>query len=230
MQPNRRIVWQVGGLLGVFIGAIVVANLAQPGLASSHLISRQVSWRDIFNFLRRPRQDKGGKGALCLLVPSDEKEPAVMWHDRPLFIWQGLEQTIGVRRAGSETVFWRRSLTQPGSTVNQIQFVGIALQPGQTYELLLFSSPMANQPVRWQPFVVMPSPNRATVTTDLQALTTKLRNEGANDEAIAQQRAQYFVDRQLEADAIQEVYSVSNPSAALRQLATDIPKRLCSSP
>ena len=227
MQHNRR--WQVGRvLLGVFIYAIVSTEGSQPGLTSPNLVSQQGGWRDILSFLRRPRQPKGGKGNLCLLVPSSATVPDVMWHDHPLFIWKGLEQTIGVRRSGSETVFWRRSLTQPGAVVNQIQYVGLPLQPGQTYELLLYSSPTASQPVRQQPFVIVPKLDRATITAELQALMTKLKNEGASDETISQRRAQYFIDRQLQADAIQEVYAVSHPSIRLRQLATDIPKNLCN--
>ena len=230
---NQFWVWGVRNwklALAVLLGYGVIAGLPTVVLSSEPIVvSQQFSWGNILDQIRRDKPPHGSRGGLCLLVPS-QVEPGVMWNDRPLFVWRGLEQTVGLQRVGSETVFWRRSLTQPGAVVNQVQFVGLALQPGQTYELLLFSEPTASQPVRRQPFRVMPRADRALITTELQALTTKLKREGASDEAIAQQRTQYFVDRRLEADAIQEVYGVKNPSISLRQLATDIPETLCASP
>lgn len=229
MEHKRWLRWQVGGLLGAVCLTIANGALPQSGLASPNLVSQQFSWSDLWRSLRRPRRDQGGKGDLCLLVPTEARKPDLMWHDRPLFVWRGLEQTIGLRRAGSETVFWRRSLFRPGTVVNQMQYVGLPLQPGQTYELLLFSSPTANQPVRLQPFTMMPAGDRAPVTAALQALTAKLVKENASAETIAQQRARYFSDRQLQADVLQEVYGVKQPSDALRQLETDISKEFCRS-
>ncbi len=227
--------------LGVLLayGAIVVSlmMLASEAVASEIvasdpiLISQQLSWSSLLDRLRRrDKPPHGSRGELCLLVPAQANEPDVMWHDRPLFVWQGLEQTIGLRRSGSETVFWRRSLAQPGTTVNQLQYVGLALQQGQTYELLLFSSPTATQPVRWQAFMIMPARDRVSVTTALQTLTVKLQKENASEETIAQQRARYFGDYQLQSDVLQEVFAVKNPSVALRQFVTDLSKQFCSSP
>ncbi len=71
--------------------------------------------------------------------------------------------------------------------------------------------------------------DRAHITTALQALTAKLQKENASEEAIAQQPARYFSDRQLQADVLQEVFTVKSPSVALRQFATDLLKEFCSS-
>jgi len=230
MEYRRRLVWQASGLLGLMVVTLASVTARPPvGVARPSLVSQQLSWSDLWGSLRRPRTNKGGKGDLCLLVPAQASKPDIMWHDRPLFVWQGLEQTIGLRRAGSETVFWRRSFTQPGTVVNQIQYSGLPLQPGQTYELLLYSSPTATQPVRWQAFTIMGVRDRVPVTTALQALTAKLQKENASEETIAQQRAQYFSDHHLQADVLQEVFAVKNPSVALRQLTTDISKEFCRS-
>ncbi|MGA7935198.1 MAG: hypothetical protein WCA35_16740 [Kovacikia sp.] len=231
MQPKQWFGCQMGGLLGA-VGLTIAGVVAMPQsvLAKPGLVSQQLSWSDLWRSLRRPRRDQGGKGQLCLLVPAQADKPEGMWHDRPLFVWRGLELTIGLRQAGSETVFWRRSLSQPGTLVNQIQYTGPPLQPGQSYELLLFSSPTAAQPGRPQPFTVMSASKRAPVTTALQALTAKLAKEKASEETIAQERARYFLDHDLQTDALQEVYRVKKASAALSQVATDISERLCSSP
>jgi len=106
--------------------------------------------------------------------------------------------------------------------VNQIQYTGAALQPGQTYELLLFSAPTADQPVRSQPFTIMAARDRAPLTTALQALITKLKQEGASEEAIAQQRAQIFANHERDLDVLQEAYAVKQPSVALQQLTTEV--------
>lgn len=231
MQQHQResFAWQSGKwLLSLLILTIAGSTgFAQSSAASPSLVVRQVSWSDLFSFLKRPRKPLGGRGNLCLLVPADTAQPEVMWHDRPLFVWQGPQQTIGLRQADSKTVFWRRSLSQPGTNVNQMQYTGVALQPGQTYELLLFSSPTADQPVRSQPFTIMPADDRAPLTTALQALTTKLKQAGASEEAIAQQRAQVFGNRHLEADVLQEAYAVKQPSVTLKQLTTEVAVQIC---
>ncbi len=224
----RRFDWQAGTcLLGLVILMISGSTwMAQAGSANPYLIAQQISWGDILSQLRRSRKNFGGRGGLCLLIPASAREPEVLWHDRPLFVWQGFEHTVGLRQTGSETVFWRRSLSQTGTIVNQIQYTGQPLQPGQTYDLLLFSSPTNSQPVRWQPFTVMADPDRAAITADLQTLTTMLKDKKLGDEAIAQQRARYFGLHQLMSDVLQEVYGVKHPSAELRQktqaIATDI--------
>jgi hypothetical protein len=231
MGHKRCFGCQVGGVLSV-IGLTIAGAVAMPQsvLANPGLVSQQLSWSDLWGLLRRTRKDQGGKGQLCLLVPAQAEKPDVIWHDRPLFVWRGLEQTIGLRRSGSESVFWRRSLSQPGTFGNQIQYVGLALQPGQTYELLLFSSSISNQPVRWQAFTIMSARDRVPVTTALQTLTARLQKENANEETIAQARARYFAEHNLPADGWQEVYGVKNPSSALKQFATDISTEFCSSP
>ncbi len=231
MQQHQRegFAWQAGQwLLGVLLLTIAGSTgLAQSSVASPGLVVRQVSWSDLFSLLKRPRKNLGGKGDLCLLVPAATTQPEAMWHDRPLFVWQGLEQTIGLRQSGSETVFWRRSLSQPGTVVNQIQYTGVALQPGKTYELLLFSDPMATHLVRSQPFTIMPAGDRAPLTTALQALTTKLKQAGASEEAIAQQRAQYFSEHERNLDVLQEAYAVKQPSVTLKQLTTEVATQIC---
>lgn len=229
MQHSRWFVWSANGLLGVLLLTLVSSiEHSQPVSANSYLVGQQISWGDIFSVLRRGRKEQGGKGNLCLLVPANTDKPETMWHDRPLFVWKGFEQTIGLRQADSKTVFWRRSLSQPGTIVNQIQYTGKALQPGQTYELLLFSSPTAIDPVRWQVFTIMSAPNRASVTMALQTRTATLKRAGASEEAIAQQRAQVFSDRHLEADVLQEAYAVKQPSVVLKQLTTGIAQERCS--
>ncbi|UIE36165.1 hypothetical protein [Leptodesmis sichuanensis] len=45
----------------------------------------------------------------------------------------------------------------------------------------------------------------------------------------ALQRANYLIQRGLSVDAVQEIYSVKNPSTELQQVIQEIATRLCDS-
>jgi hypothetical protein len=80
----------------------------------------------------------------------------------------------------------------------------------------------------WIPFQVLGGSDRAQVNDALQALDRQLKAEKASPEAIALQRANYFIQRGLSADALQEIYSVKHPSAELRQVIQEIETKLCN--
>ncbi|MEB3215789.1 MAG: DUF928 domain-containing protein, partial [Nostocales cyanobacterium 94392] len=53
------------------------------------------------------------------------------------------------------------------------------------------------------------------------------KSKGANAEKIAFTKAEYFTQKGLWSDALQQAYSVPNPSRELSQIIKDIPNQLC---
>ena len=77
------------------------------------------------------------------------------------------------------------------------------------------------------PFQIMDATERAPITAELSALNKKLKAEGATEEEIALERANYFFRRKLLGDVLQELYSVKNPSVKLQSIADKVTNGIC---
>ncbi|BAY81489.1 hypothetical protein NIES267_09660 [Calothrix parasitica NIES-267] len=73
----------------------------------------------------------------------------------------------------------------------------------------------------------MEAPQRNRIGAELRLLEILHNNQGADVEKIAQRKAEYFADKGLWMDALQQAYSVPNPSAELSQRIEDIPNEMC---
>ena len=166
-------------------------------------------------------------GNICAIAPKAIGDTKEVWNERPLFIWAGPFKRIELRRVGDEQVFWSKALDRQ----NKILYDGEPLQPGQTYEWsLYFSDDTEFPPFRTETFQVMDSQKRDRIQQDLQRLDETLKARKASTEEIARQHALYFVRQQLWLDALQEAYSVENPSEPLKQLIESMPKEICPKP
>lgn len=193
------------------------------------------SWLELFSKRNEPR-DKGPGGTAgprpinqsCVLTPTQQGK---LWNTKPLLIWSGgTAAEIGLRPANSPTLLWRQTTPAIATTgVNRLRYTGQPLQPGQPYEVLFFFASFSSQPQFWQSFQVMTPAERAPITADLQALTAQLQARNAQPETVALARANYFAQRSLWADALQEVYAVKTPSAELQRVTQTIQKQICSS-
>lgn len=166
-------------------------------------------------------------GSVCTIAPKAIGNNREVWNQRPLFIWAGPFKRIELRRVGDNQVLWSKAV----GGQNKILYDGEALQPGQTYEWSLFFNPEADfPPFRTETFRVMDSQKRDRIKQDLQRLDETLKSKKASAEEIARQHALYFVKQQLWLDALQEAYSVENPSPALTTLMQAMPKEICPKP
>ncbi len=205
------------------------------------------SWIELFNSKpRQPGEPKigGTRGDLCQISPQREDK---IWSDRPLFLLtekpRNGARLIGRIELRSEkddpsTTLWSGTPTEDewisGNNVRKIINIypiayngETALESGTTYHWLLFLDDAGEEDyTSWISFEVMSSEERAPITAELQELTDRLTDEGAEEEAIALERTRYFFDRELWADALQEAYSVSKPSAELRKLRQTLPIKL----
>ncbi len=187
------------------------------------------SWKSISQmivFSKKPpvQPRKGGSRPtvnICMVSPDAPLERRIVWSDRPVFIWLGPVQKIAVRPAGSGEYLWSQTVAGMQST----NYTGKALQPGQTYEWLVFGGESPNTFVSFQ---LMDAQQRDRITAELKTLENQLKAKGSNKEAIALAKANYFAEHELWSDALQQAYSVENPSTELAQIRQDIPDKLCN--
>lgn len=200
--------------------AVTTQATARMQLKATKQENRPLSWAVIFDLLRHKKVttgSRGGKGAICAIAPG-LIETRVVWNDRPLFLWQGIAQKIEVRLPSSEDAFWEQSVSEADRSAT---YNGSALQQGHTYEWMLTAR--YSQPISFN-FQIMAAERRKVIAAELMALEAQLKTK--TDEAIALQRANYFAQRELWSDVLQEVFSVQNPSAALAQIKQELPAEL----
>jgi len=200
-------------------------------LGAGIIVNPQPSWRSIIQRILGGEPEDKGRGAnggsrgddFCLINPGENEK---VWHLNPLFIWQGDTNKIGLREKGQNILLWRDSVAQTESHLKSAQYKGLPLQFGKTYEWLFYSNTSKNI-VREIPFQIMDATQRAPITAELSALNKKLKAEGATEEEIALERANYFENRKLWGDVLQELYSVKNPSAKLQSIANEVTNKIC---
>jgi hypothetical protein len=199
-------------------------------------------WAAIWNLLKLKRQEEpplGSRSQVCEISPGLLEEKNTIWSDRPLFLWQGTAPSIEIRLYSpfnpdrEQELLWSQTVTAESQTtqVQSVPYTGGALEPGQSYdwELVILSSEEGVPKKARYTFQVMESSERDHLAAELAAMETQLKTAEATVEEIALQRANYFAQRDLWSDALQEIYSVKNPSADLTSNAQEILSYLCES-
>lgn len=188
-------------------------------------------WNKIFKLADDPEPPikpyKGGsRGSICLISPDAPSQTRVIWNTKPLFIWKSQEvEKIAVKIPGSQEYLG----TQIVIGTQSVNYKGKPLEPGQTYELLIFLNKESTSPAIFVPFQVMEASQRNGITSYLKLLERLHNNKGADAESIAKAKAKYFAQKGLWSDVLQEAYSVPNPSPELLQVIKDLPNQLCES-
>lgn len=184
--------------------------------------NRPLSWAVILDLLRHKKVTTGSRTIeekICAIALGLIKT-RVVWNDRPLFLWQGIAQKIEVRLPSSKDAFWEQSVSEADRDAT---YNGPALQQGHTYQWVL--TDRYSQPTSFN-FQIMAAERRNVIAAELMALEAQLETKKATPEAIALQRANYFAQRELWSDVLQEVFSVQNPSAALTRIKQELPAEL----
>ena len=164
------------------------------------------------------------RGPFCFISPDAPGKTRIIWNSKPFFLWKGDIKKIAVRIPGSQEYLTTQIVTGKQS----INYTGETLEPGKTYRLFIFLSELESaSPTKFIPFKIMEAPQQNRIGGELKLLERLEKNQGANAEKIAERKAQYFADKGLWMDVLQEAYSVSNPSPKLSQILKDIPNELC---
>jgi hypothetical protein len=167
----------------------------------------------------RPVRDSSAPSAVCMIspdVPEDKpNKTRIVWSDRPLFLWEGNVQQVGLMK-NRQTTLWTKELV-PGKQF--ISYTGEPLQPGEIYYWAVFDGGTAKGNIKFQ---VMEPQERQSIANNLKSLEAEQKATEANTEAIALAKANYFIQQELWADALQQAYSVEKPSAELLKIRQDI--------
>lgn len=216
------------------------AILQRPnsGQELSHFKGQLITlkWGDIWERLRRKKGKGGSRGrsrydhpieqTLCMLTPgqlsnsdenSDQKGSLEIWSEQPLFLWQGKMKGIEVREMRTNQQLWEQPL-EP--TTNSIVYQGKALKAGIDY-YWRNTIDLEELPTKIS-FRLMDDEKRNQFTTELNELESKLKAKDASAERIALERVNYFINKQLWSDALQEIYLMSNPPAEVTDLIDKI--------
>lgn len=164
-----------------------------------------------------PYRRGGGRGPdeLCLIAPFALPEVAMVWSDRPTFVWDGDVEKIAVRRANTDNEIWNAAATG----LTHMTYTGEVLQPNITYQWLIFTSDSGNEPQRIISFQIIPSQERNLIAQQLPAMQ--------QDEAIAIERAYHFAQQELWSDFWREVLAVEQPSSKLSELIDQTVTAIC---
>lgn len=221
-------------LLSTFVVSAAIASSMVTQLAGAQTNSSR-SWQAIAQDFFNQQNDSPppgptgtgiSRGGVCAISPRASSTTTEIWSDRPLFVWQSQFAPIvriEVHPTGSNEVLWHPSVV--GQT--KALYDG-KLQPGQTYDWLLFNtSDKHAKPLGQVTFRVIDGQKRQQIETRLQSLDKELKDKGATPEEIALQRANYFASQQLWSDVLQEVYSLKKPSPELIKIVQSIPKQIC---
>ena len=161
------------------------------------------------------------RGDLCLLAPTRLGPATAIWHQRPVFIWQGTIGKIEVQDTVTEAVLWRY---QPTAEETHVRYGGEPLQSGRTYQWQIYTTADSESAIVFPSFRLLPAANRALLDNGLSiAEQDALAVNGGRELA----RAQYFVDRQLPLDALQEIFLVDEPEAEFIEARQELIDSMC---
>jgi len=185
-------------------------------------------WKKIFKPVGDPEPPiKPHKGSrpekpICLISPDAPSQTRIVWNTKPLFLWEGGIKKIAVGIPGSKE-YLKTQIVTGNQSVN---YTGEALEPGKTYRWSIFLSEGEDASLAmFAAFKIMEAPQRNRIGAELKLMEKLYKNKGA--ERIALSKAKYFAEKGLWSDALQQAYSVPNPSPELSQIIEDIPNQLC---
>ncbi|NEP80408.1 MAG: hypothetical protein F6K39_20910 [Okeania sp. SIO3B3] len=171
-----------------------------------------------------PKREGGSRtDEICIITPwfyksenSPDKFVAEVFSEQPIFIWQGDIAEIFIQvPSENQQEIWAENVKRK----NQIIYQGQSLERGKIYEVFFHKGSTTSLPF---PFKIIDGDRRATIESELKALSEKY--PGISAEEMALLRANYFMEKGLFGDAYQELFSVAKPSAELKENLEGIKK------
>ena len=168
---------------------------------------------------------------VCPISPGNLGENLI-YSDRPMFIWSMLEEsisqsTIDLTLVGEINNYQREPELLWSKTIatnsQNITYNGEPLQSGFIYDWQ-FISPEKTYIFS---FNVMEKTEREVIERELKAIEERLQSNNATKEEIAISKADYFANKQLWSDALQQFYTVKNPSSELKNQQQEMIAYLC---
>ncbi|MBD2108791.1 hypothetical protein [Nodosilinea sp. FACHB-13] len=228
--------WILAGLMT----AAMASNLGLPIAIAQPAPEPSLAFEQVLDFFRGEVRDRrrgqisgsrpvrGGEPP-CLINPGDSE---TLWHQEPLFLLRGDISQIEVQPPGdSAAQLWDAEPTATDSGLLTAAYDGEPLRLGSPYHLLIYE----NQPIFGSvltvqiPFQIMAAgEERDRIAAELEQITAELATEEADAEAIAQAKADYFIENELPADALQALFTVAAPSEELITAREALAADICS--
>ncbi len=187
----------------------------------------------IWKLLRAKREQEPAltsRSNICEITPGLLGETNTIYSDRPLFLWQGKVLNLEVYLYSpfsldkDQEVLWTQTVNEESQNV---LYTGEALQPGQIYDWEIIVDSQANR--RRISFQVMDQGERDHISREIKHLETELTSAGATNEEIILAKANYFAERDLWSDTLQQLYSLENLSTLAKDNNQKIVSYICQS-
>ncbi|MEB3282788.1 MAG: DUF928 domain-containing protein [Lyngbya sp.] len=196
-----------------------------------YLANQTDSWSEVKDKIQSGRRRRGGsRNEICIIAPSQPMITELVWTLKPLFVWKGDIGRVELHLQESEIdakPLWSWTETGQENTSNYVvvPYDGEPLKPGQVYEWRVFesanSSRIAMPPVQFQ---VVDSEQHQQIQSELNQLTS---SEASSSESMALEQVNYFIEKQLWTDALQEIYETNNSSPQRLEIAEELTSELC---
>ena len=186
----------------------------------------------LWKLLRAKREQEpalSSRSNICEITPGLLGETNLIYSDRPLFLWQGMIPQVDIylytpfSLDTEQEVFWSQTV----ASTNSIVYSGEPLQPGQIYDWEIVVDSATNR--RRISFQVMEPEKRDRISGELAQLETELTASGATKEEIILAKSNYFAQRDLWSDALQQLHSLENSSTVVRDSNQKIVSYICQS-
>lgn len=189
------------------------------------------------NLFKRIGDDQGSRSPVCSIWPNLENPKLLtIYSARPLFIWKTpkdiIVKQLEIVDSTSEQTIWKHEITQNEKKAQMARYTGTELKPDGEYTYIITDERSVNETQVLVPHKIDFNLLKAEVRRSIQADLNKLMsvNRDKNPERIAQKRADYFSERGLGADALQEIFSVSKPSLEWQKELEKLRINLCPPP
>ncbi len=170
----------------------------------------------IWKLLRAKREEEpalSSRSNICEITPGLLGKTNIIYSDRPLFLWQGTVPSLEIylyspfSLDADQELLWTQTVNDESQNV---LYTGEVLQPGQIYDWEIIVDSQANR--RRISFRVMEQEKRERISTEIKHLETELTSAGATNEEIILAKANYFAERDLWSDTLQQLYSLETSS------------------
>jgi hypothetical protein len=225
------------------IGSIVLISLP-PSLLLKFVSTRpahaqntpnvvQYWWSKVFA-QKPPVKTRAGTARparnICLAFPNLPYDPASkegilkLWNRQPMLIWQGDAQEIKVSQVVNDKALEKPIATLDLSRDSKRIQPTIMFKAGQVYEWVAIPKRTKASGIRFQ---MVDESTAAAIEQDLAKLNQSLKAKRLDPSQLAIERARFFADRDLWLDAMQELYSVANPSEDIQTTIVGFEKEIC---
>jgi hypothetical protein len=210
-----------------------------PGLAQNRT---QGFWDDIWQRIIRSRDQekpRTSRGLICPVIPQMLEREALLWRNRPTFVWKGEAASIAVYKTSLKGLpIWQKAVKKGEQ---QTTYDGPQLLPGVSYVwqaqglggLTSVGFQILGQSDGLRPFAERLDQrtvgHRQSISLALTQVEARLRLHKASPDEQIQQRADFFLNQGLFLDAASELFVSGTSSEDVKHYQQAFIQKSCPS-